>query len=238
LASRLSEEDRLRLHRRLRRVTRPAWLGTIRRTRPLSDVWGRDRGTPVDRYYIERFLEQEKACIRGRVLEVMNADYTRRFDSGVERSDVLDVNPDNPLATVVADLSAADAIASDSFDCFILTQTLQYLYDVPAAVAHAHRILRPGGTLLCTLPAVSRIGRRYLDSEYWRFTAASCSCVFEEAFGNGSVVVRSRGNVLVAVAFLIGMAYEELSKRELESDDPCFPVLITVRATKGSDVPV
>lgn len=229
----LPAERRRELRLRARRVARPAWLGSVRRTRPLSDVWGRDRGTPIDRYYIERFLERERASIRGRVLEVMNADYTRRFDTGVEQSDVLDVDETNELATVVADLAAADAVPSESFDCFILTQTLQYLYDLRAAVGHAHRILRPGGTLLCTVPAVSRIGRRHLDVEHWRFTSASCSRLFGETFGEESVAVEAHGNVLVAVAFLLGMAREELKDEELEHRDPFFPVLLTVRATRG-----
>jgi hypothetical protein len=40
--------------------------------------------------------------------------------------------------------------------------------------------------------------------------------------------------VLTAVAFLIGMAAEELSTRELETDDPFFPLVVTVRATKAA----
>jgi SAM-dependent methyltransferase len=228
-----SRQYRARLRRRLRRLTRPAWLGTVRRTTPVSDVWGRDRGAPVDRYYIEWFLSEERQRIRGRVLEVLNSDYTERFGTSVDRSEVLDVDPANRAATIVADLAAADVIPSNTFDCFILTQTVQFIYDVHAAVGHAHRILRPGGTLLCTVPAVSRIARRYLDAEYWRFTAASCSRLFGTIFEGGEVEVRSRGNVLVAVAFLLGMAREELSERELDSDDPFFPVVITVRATKA-----
>jgi SAM-dependent methyltransferase len=231
-------QHRARLRRRLRRLTRPAWLGTVRRTTPLSDVWGRDRGAPVDRYYIERFLDEERQRIRGRVLEVMNAEYTERFGAGVDRSDVLDLDPANPNATIVADLADAEAIPSETFDCFILTQTLQFIYDVGSAVGHAHRVVRPGGTLLCTVPAVSRIGRRYLETEYWRFTAASCSLLFGRVFEGGEVEVRSRGNVLVAVAFLLGMAREELSERELDSDDPFFPVVITVRATKAATRPI
>jgi hypothetical protein len=126
--------DPLRWRRRLRRLRRPAWLGSIRRTAPLSDHWGRDRGTPIDRYYIERFLAAESRAIQGRVLEVLNADYTERFGTGVERSDVLDIDGSNLAATIVADLASADDVPSETFDCFVLTQTLQYVYDLQSAV--------------------------------------------------------------------------------------------------------
>ncbi len=225
--------DPSRWRKRLARARRPAWLGTIRRLEPLSEHYGRERGTPVDRYYIERFLEAERHAITGRVLEVLNRDYTERFGSAVDRADVLDVDPSNHDATIVADLAAADAIPSDAFDCFVLTQTLQYVYDLEAAVAHVHRILRPGGTVLCSVPAVSRIDRRATDSEYWRLTAAGCIRLFGDKFLGGEARVRAHGNVLTSVAFLLGMAAEELSQRELEHDDPYFPVVVTVRATKA-----
>jgi SAM-dependent methyltransferase len=195
----------------------------IRRTKPLSYEWRRDRGTPLDRYYIEEFLSTERSAIRGRVLEIADADYTERFGVDVERSDVLDIDPSNAAATIVADLAAADNIPSESFDCFILTQTLQDVYDLEKAVHHTHRILRRGGTVLCTAPSVSRVGAKDLDSTYWRFTAAGCSRLFENAFPKGIVDVRACGNVLSAVAFLVGMAYEELSPKELDVGDPFFP---------------
>jgi SAM-dependent methyltransferase len=188
----------------------------------------------VDRYYIEQFLGAERAVVTGSVLEVLNNDYTERFGTNVQRSEIVDIDAGNTDATIVADLQAADNIPSATFDCFILTQTLQYVYDLRAAAAHAHRILRPGGTLLCSVPTVSRIDRRAFDSEYWRFTAASCSRLFGDVFAGGEVEARARGNVLTAVAFLIGMAAEELSTRELELHDPFFPIVVTVRATKAN----
>jgi SAM-dependent methyltransferase len=233
LTRRLGAPDPLRWRRRLERLRRPAWLGTIRSTTPLSDHYGRDRGTPVDRYYIEQFLSVERATITGRVLEVLNRDYTERFGTAVERSDILDVDRENADATIIADLAAAHAIPTGAFDCFILSQTLQYVYDLKEALAHSHRILRPGGTLLCSVPTTSRIDRLELESEYWRMTAAACSRLFGDAFPGGEVEVRSRGNMLTSVAFLIGMAAEELSTRELERDDPFFPLIVTVRATKA-----
>jgi SAM-dependent methyltransferase len=220
------------LRRGIRRIRRPARLGSLRRTTPISDEYGRDRGTPIDRYYIEGFLERERRFIRGRVLEVLDAAYTRRFGIGVQQSEVLDIDATNPNATIVADLTAADVIPSGSFDCVILTQTLQYVYDVRAAVEHVSRMLEPGGVALCTLPSVTRVGRRSLESEYWRFTVASARSLFEASFGRGAVEVESHGNVLTSIAFLSGLAAEELSQRELDETDPFFPLLVSVRARR------
>ena len=227
--------DLPRWRKRLARARRPAWLGTIRRLEPLSEHYGRERGTPVDRYYIEQFLAGERERITGRVLEVLNRDYTERFGASIERSDVLDIDARERRRDDRRRPRRGGRDPSDAFDCFVLTQTLQYVYDLESAVAHVHRILRPGGTVLCTVPTVSRIGRRVLDSDQWRLTEASCRRLFGDAFVGGDVHVRARGNVLAGVAFLMGMAAEELSSRELECDDPFFPLLITVRATKASD---
>jgi SAM-dependent methyltransferase len=221
------------LRQRLRRLVRPALLGTLRRTQPLSNDFGYDRGTPVDRYYIERFLAQHRSDVRGRVLEVKEPIYTKRFGTQVERSDILDLDARNPRATFVADLAAADEVPSDAFDCFILTQTLQLIYRAEAAVRHAHRVLQPGGVLLATVPAVSRIAFPLdVAPDYWRFTAAACSKLFGEAFGSDHITVQAHGNVLTCIAFLAGMAFEELKRTELETDDPLFPLIVTVRAVK------
>lgn len=221
----------LGFRRRLQRWLVPAWLGSLRSTKPLSDGWGFDRGRPVDRYYIDSFLEGHRKDIHGRVLEILNSDYTRRFGSRIDQADILDIDPTNRQATVVADLAAADSISAASFDCFILTQTLQLIYDMKSAIAHSHRILRPSGVLLVTIPAVSRLaGEGYTD--YWRFTPASCARLFGEIFGPDQVTLTAYGNVLSAIAFLEGMASEELSQRELDVIDERYPVLLAIRAVK------
>jgi SAM-dependent methyltransferase len=217
-----------------RRLRRPVSLGSLRRTTPISEHWGFDRGTPVDRYYIERFLEKSSNDIRGRVLEIMDSRYTERFGAAVESSDVLDIDGSNPAATIVADLTDVDQLPSCSFDCVILTQTLQSIYDTPAALRGAYCMLRPGGVLLATVPAVSKIDPTPgVRGDYWRFTTASCERLFGDVFG-ASISVEAHGNVLAAAAFLYGLAREELSDRELDAEDEFFPVLITVRAVKPS----
>ncbi len=216
-----------------RRRRKPALLPAARSTSPLSDVWGFDRGVPVDRYYINQFLAAHQADINGRVLEVKECIYATRFGSGLERVDVLDINPTNPKATVIADLAAACDIPSDQFDCFILTQTLQFIPDHESALRHAYRILRPGGVLLATVPCVSRLAPRYgLENDFWRYTPAGCKRLFGQVFGDDHVQVQSFGNVLTAMAFLTGMAAEELSPAELDCHDKYFPVVIGLRAVK------
>ena len=212
--------------RRWRRFLRPAWPAVLRRTRPLSEFWGFDRGTPVDRHYIEGFLAEHREDVRGRVLEVQDSGYTDRFGSGVEGKDVLDVDPANPKATIVADLANTAAFPEGAFDCFLLTQTLHLIYDLPAAVRSCHRLLRPGGVLLVTGPAVSRVRQ----GDYWRFTPAALGRLLEEAFGK--VTVRGYGNVLAATAFLSGMAREEVPRRLLDKHDEHFPVIVAARAVK------
>jgi SAM-dependent methyltransferase len=227
----VSQERRQRLGWRLRRLRRPP-IFLLRRTRPLSAKWGWDRGTTIARYYIERFLEQNRSAIRGHALEVGELRYAVHYGASLYQADVIDVWPENPRATLIADLAAADSIPSGTFDCFILVQTLQYIYDLRAAIRHVHRILRPSGVVLCTLPAVSRVGDGHLDLECWRFTAASAHLLFTEVFEPDRVDVQSWGNAFAGVAFLAGMAAEELSSRQLEFADPHFPVLITVRAQR------
>ncbi|QEH36386.1 hypothetical protein OJF2_49490 [Aquisphaera giovannonii] len=202
---------------------------------PVSREWGFDRGTPIDRFYIEGFLRRCSSDVKGRVLEVGDDAYTRRFGGGrVDRSDVLHLEEGNPLATFVADLTNAGHLPSEAFDCIILTQTLQFIYDVRAASGTLHRILRPGGTLLLTVPGVTRINRgEWPGSWHWSFTTDSAARLFGETFGPGNVAVEGHGNVMAACAFLYGLACEDVRRSDLDRRDPEYQVIVAVRAVKG-----
>jgi glycosyltransferase involved in cell wall biosynthesis/SAM-dependent methyltransferase len=219
-----------------RRRPPPGWahLGSLRRTEPVSPFFGFDRGQPVDRYYIERFLHDHGTDIRGRVLEVGDREYTERFGAGVTRSDVLHARPGNPDATLVGDLCTGEGIPEEAFDCIILTQVLPFVWDVPAALATAGRALKPGGVLLVTVPGISQISRYDADrwGDYWRFTSQSMRRLVAAAFPSGQVELTLYGNALSATAFLHGIAAHELRPRELADRHPDYEVVIAARAVK------
>jgi peptidoglycan/xylan/chitin deacetylase (PgdA/CDA1 family) len=215
----------------------PPDIGDLRRVTPVSRNWGYERGGPVDRHYIEEFLTAHAADVQGVVLEIQEPDYTQRFGGGrVTRSDVVDLDPANPRATVVSDLRAAANIASNTYDCVIVTQTIHVIDDMAAVVAECHRILRPGGVLLATMPAASRVCVEYgQDGDFWRVTEAGARRLFGSTFPHEHLQVESRGNVLVNAAFLYGLGMGELTPEEYAFSDPYYPALITVRATKPAD---
>jgi glycosyltransferase involved in cell wall biosynthesis/SAM-dependent methyltransferase len=234
---------RLWLRIKLNRYDRPppvGWvrLGALRRLQPIRRTFGWGWGQCIDRYYIEIFLAEHASDIHGHVLEIGGNDYTRQF--GKERviqSDVLHAPPGTPQATIVADLTCADSIPSETFDCIILTQTLQFIYDVRAALRTLHRILKPGGVLLATCPGISQIARYDMDrwGEYWRFTSLSALKFFTEVFPEACVTVQPYGNVLTAIAFLHGLVAQELRQQELDYHDRDYEVILTVRAVKPQE---
>ena len=202
---------------------------------PIRRNFGLGQGQSIDRYYIELFLMKYAMDILGHVLEVQEDIYTHRFGGDrVTRSDVLHVTEGNPHATIVGDLAQADHIPSQTFDCIILTQTLQYIYDVPAAIRNCYRALKPGGVLLVTLPGIQQIDRSGKDSygEFWRFTARGAQKLFSEVFLEHGIAVQSHGNVLAATAFLHGLVREEVDQEQLDYRDTDYEMIITVRARK------
>ena len=230
------------VRRRVVRATRrPAVgqvnLGDLDRLTPISRNWGFDRGRPIDRLYIERFIAAHAGDIRGNVLEVSNNDYTLRFGGDrVTQSDILHPVEGNARATVIADLAVPEPSLEERFDCIICTQTLQLIYDFQSAIRQLRCWLKPGGVALVSVPGISQISREDMQQtgDYWRFTGAAMRRAFTEEFGEGAVEIDVLGNVLAATAFLQGIAAEEFDEAELLEADPQFQMLTTIRAARQS----
>ncbi len=203
---------------------------------PVSRVFGLDRGLPIDRYYIQAFIDSQRDCINGIALEIAEPRYSLAFEGQLRGIEILHIDPKAKEATIIGDLSRPDDLPKAVANCFICTQTFQFIFDVAAALRGSAQLLRSGGTLLGTFSGISQISRYDMDrwGDYWRFTTASVERLASEAFPGGQVEVSSYGNLLAAKALLEGLSVEDVSDvRILDHHDPDYPVIIAVRARKA-----
>ena len=211
------------------------WCNSLRTVYPIRRDFGWQAGQTIDRYYTENvFLSRYADDVQGHVLEVGDGRYTKRFGEGkVSKSDVLNVKPGSMDTTIVAVSYNSSPYPSNTFDCAILTFTLQFIYDVKSALdistsySEARRGRARGGAW--------HDDRRYDDDnwgDYWKFTSRSVRMLFEQCFRPEFITIQAYGNVLSALASLHGLISSELTREELDHRDKDYELVITVRAVK------
>lgn len=232
-----------KISKALVRRAKPIDMGSFQDIDCITRNFGFDRGLPVDRYYIGRFLEMNRALIHGEVLEVAERTYATTYGDKNVRSWILnysstDVVRDVEALTITGDLTNETSIPSLTFDCFICTQTLNSIFELNTAVTNIRRLLKPGGAALVTLPSLTQItsydNERWGD--FWRFTPASARRLFSEVFCHegDSVDVVEFGNLTAAITLLRGAAVEDLPETTLlDKVDSDYPVLTAVVVRKG-----
>lgn len=204
----------------LRRVVMTARFGDPGRTTPLTR-WGRERGTPVDRWYLERWLHEHARHVHGRALEVKADHYASRL--GAAEVEVVDIDRHNPAATIIGDLCDPATLPPGRYDAAVVTQTLQLLHDPASGLRGLLASLRPGGTLLLTVPCLSRV---IGPSDLWRWTPAGLQHLIDAVLPDGATAeVVGLGNGLAGRAFLFGLAAEDLWPGALPVGDPDLPLI-------------
>ena len=200
--------------------------------KPLSRKFGFDRGTPIDRYWIESFLDNNKSLIKGRCLEITSDNYTMQFGGKrVAKCDVLDIDKNNKLANIVGDIrNLKGIIADNTYDTIILTHVLGLINDYDSAIAETKRILKKGGHALVTSSCFSPTYDK--AANYWRFTPLGLQYAFTKHFNRQNIKTFSYGNVLTGMAFWVGMAQEEIANKSLKINDPDFPCITGLIAKK------
>ena len=218
-----------------RKLEGPAQYFASFTTEPLSNRFGFDRGTPTDRYYIEKFVMSCKDLIKGDCLEVQAPLYLNKLhNSNITSKTILDIVASNKDATLIGDMRNLTNVMDNSYDTLIVTQTFHLIDDLNSALKECHRILRQGGVLIATFPALSRIDPDSgADNDNWRLTPAGCKNMFGQHFGKANVDITPFGNALAGWAFWVGLAQEELPTLALlDTYDPMFPVSTGIKAFK------
>lgn len=197
----------------------------------VSRKMGCDRGTPIDRYYIEKYLNLNKNYITGNVMEIGDSMYTMKYGLNLETSYIFTADLEYKSETskvIYGDLQSGNGCEKEVVDCFILTQTLPFIYDIHSAAKNIVNMLRSGGTAILTVSGVSMISE-YDNSRwghFWGFTETSLRKLFEDISQDISIEITSMGNAKTASAFLYGLSVEDLEKADFDSQEDLVPLMI------------
>lgn len=199
---------------------------------PLNRTFGISRGgTPIDRKYLENWLNKNRHLISGDVMEIADNDYTYTFGSNV-KSYVLHKAPENE-SQIKGDFVTGEGLVEESMDCVIMTQTISYIYDYKKVFENLKRVLKKGGRAFVTCDGIAQIARYDADrwGYYFRYSEMSLKNVVEE-IGFTDCKIESFGNVKTACALLYGITAEELNDNDFEINDIDYPVSICMMLQK------
>lgn len=215
----------------------------FRRLAPLGK--GRSGGLSIARYYWADFLEQHRADIRGRGLEIEETVTLRDFGGDtITQADALDLSAHSPEVRVVADLSRADHVPGDQYDCFLIPFSTAVIYDIEAALYHAMRLLKPDGVLLVNFWCMDYYLHRGLDMatapeggpplymHHWFTPIQVHNLLRGLALTGDDYRVQVYGNLMARMAFLLNLPAHELTAHERDHADPGQPLVICARVVK------
>jgi SAM-dependent methyltransferase len=133
-------------------VTNPNWL-ILRKRREIFQKWLAD--IPGENFVVLDVggrIQPYRPLLEGRLQKYVSCDLRR-----------------TPLVNIVAD-AAQIPLATSSFDLVLCNQMLEYVSQPSAVIAEIYRVLKPGGWLLLSVPAVFP---RDAEADAWRFLPAS-----------------------------------------------------------------
>ncbi len=202
--------------------------GDLRRIAPICNSFGFTRGTPIDRYYLDRFIGEIRFQVTGKVLEVGGVVQNRelyQFDRVTEYQ-TLDIAARSGV-TLVGDVHDAAIIEPESLDAVVLFNVLEHCHNPWMVVQNIYHWLKMEGKCFCMVPNAQRLHN--FPQDYWRPLPDGIRQLFQN-FSQQNLSVY--GNPLTVVASFLGIAAEELSPQELDDFHPDYPVATCAIAMK------
>jgi SAM-dependent methyltransferase len=133
-------------------LTSPSWL-VLRKRREIFRQWlaGLEAGE-LDVLDVGGRTQPYRPFLKGRLRRYVAIDLRH-----------------TPLVDIVA-CGEQIPLATEQFDLVICTQVLQYVAEPAVVIAELHRVLKPGGHLILSVPAIFP---RESDEDRWRFQPRS-----------------------------------------------------------------
>ena len=157
---------------------------------------------------IERDLRRELARLQGRLLDVGcgNSPFRHLLDPRRTQYEGLDVEEAAHFGYTNPDVLHYDGrtmpFTDASFDAVLCTEVLEHVSDPADTIREMHRVLKPGGMLLVTIPWSARF--HYQPFDYCRYTPSRLRQLFAQF---ADVSIRPRGTDLSSIASKIVAAF-------------------------------
>ncbi|MBW4635650.1 MAG: class I SAM-dependent methyltransferase [Iphinoe sp. HA4291-MV1] len=203
-------------------------LGDLRRRFPICPLFGFTRGTPIDRYYLDKFIGEIREQVAGNVLEVGGVLRNRevyQFYNATEYQ-TLDIFASSGV-TLVGDVHDPETIRPESLDAVVIFNVLEHCHNPWVVVKNIYSWLKVGGQCFCMVPSAQKL--HDVPGDYWRPLPDGMKQLFQD-FSQQKLHVY--GNPLTVVASFMGISAEELSLQELDDFHPDYPVATCMIAMK------
>ncbi|PLZ81071.1 class I SAM-dependent methyltransferase [Fischerella thermalis] len=202
--------------------------GDLKKTVPICQAFGLTRGTPVDRYYLRKFIDDIHPQVVGNILEVGGTPKDKDFYQMNPGSSYRILNLESgPGVDIVGDVHDVSVIKPNSLDSVIIFNVLEHCYAPWIAIENIHTWLKEGGKCFAMVPNAIRVHATPVD--YWRPLPDAFAWMFRN-FSQQKLYVY--GNPITVIASYHGIAVEELTPEELDAFHPDYPVATCIVAEK------
>jgi SAM-dependent methyltransferase len=204
-------------------------FGDLKRKLPFCSQFGHFRGNPIDRYYLDRFIDEIRSEVKGVTLEIGGSRSNRELYRFKNTTSYLAMDLSGPDLDIAGDAHDPNVVEKESMDTILLFNVLEHCERPWVVADNIYQWLKPQGQVFCMVPTAQRVHR--VPQDYWRILPDALNSIFSR-FPRRKLYVY--GNPLTTIAANYGIAAEELTREELDCHHENYPVANCIHAQKSA----
>lgn len=189
--------------------------------------------TSVRRHFVDQFFFKHSSLYKGkRVIDIGGKKKNKRglFDIGKYAESVTYVNLDRTTEPDIESDATNIPLPDNSFDIVILGEILEHVPEPQKVLTEARRLLRPGGTVLATVPFMYPIHADPFD--FGRYT----DYYWQEAARNlwfSDITVERQGGFYAVLALMVQHFFrsKNISWRPIQNPLVCLLMWLDTKTT-------
>lgn len=207
-------------------------------------------GTPLPRYYWDKFLKKHLRDFKGDGIEIDSRQTIQHYSDlnrlqngeGLDVLHAIDIAPGGDHE-YVADVSECWVIDTGKYDLFLVQFSFHMILRDKEAMFHSLRILKEGGVLICNFPCVSGyypkglVYKDFTGHVYRWYTPIGVELLLKEmGLSEDDYELVSHGHWIARMAYLgFYLPKEVIPSFLIDKDDLTKPMLVSVRIKKPAN---